>query len=126
MAPSGARRLGRIGGVLAAVALGAATASPVGAATVAPVHYAGSGNGTITTVKLRSDSVVRWTASGGSFSITLGRQKVSGKAKSGQSFATRGTYRRVVVRARGRWTVTFTALPASRRSTEHDPSARER
>jgi hypothetical protein len=101
-------------GLTVAIALPAATAPSVAAVT-APVHYAGSGNRTIATIKLRSDSVVRWTASGGSFSMKLGKLTVSGKAKSGQSFATRGTYRRVVVRAKGRWTVTFNPLPAPRR-----------
>jgi hypothetical protein len=93
----------------------AAIAAPAAVATVASVHYSGNGNRTIATVKLPSDSVVRWTASGGSFAMTVGKVKVSGRAKAGQSFATRGTYRRVAVRAKGKWTVTFTPLPGAKR-----------
>jgi hypothetical protein len=80
-----------------------------------PLRYAGSGNRTLPVVEVGSDSVVRWTASGGSFSMVSGRLKVSGKAASGQTFVTRGTYRRVQVRAKGRWTVTFTPLPIPKR-----------
>jgi hypothetical protein len=98
---------------LTVVALCAVLAAAAAAATV--VRYSGSGNRTIATVKLSSDTVVRWTATGGSFSMTSGRLKVSGKAKSGQSFATRGTFRHVVVHAKGRWTVSFTPLPAPHR-----------
>ncbi len=93
----------------------AVCAVAVATAASLPLRYAGSGNLTLAVVKVASDSVVHWTASGGSFSMVSGKLKVSGKAKRGQTFVTRGTYRRVQVRAKGKWTVTFTALPAPKK-----------
>ncbi len=94
-------------------ALGCAVATATGASV--PLRYAGSGSRTLAVVKVASDSVVRSTATGGTFSMVSGKLKVAGKAKSGQTFVTRGTYRQVQVRAKGKWSVTFTALPAPRK-----------
>jgi hypothetical protein len=111
---AGARALrALVGAALAGVLCVVAVATAAGASL--PLRYAGTGNRTLAVVKVGSDSVVRWTASGGSFSMVAGRLKVSGKAKSGQTFVTRGTYRRVQVRAKGKWTVTFTALPVPKK-----------
>ena len=105
---TGARALlvSALAGVLCVVAVATAAGATVS------LRYAGSGNRTLAVVKVASDAVVRWTASGGTFSMVSGKLKVSGKGKSGQTFVTRGTYRQVKIRAKGRWTVTFTALPA--------------
>ena len=69
------------------------------------------------TVKLARTSTVRWSSSGRRFALTdsSGKLKVSGKAKSGQTFAARGTYRGVRVRAKGRWTLTIKPLPAPKK-----------
>ena len=63
------------------------------------------------------DSVVRWTSSESRFSLTdrSAKLKVSGRAKSGQTFVVRRTYRGVRVRAAGRWTLTIAPLPAPKR-----------
>jgi hypothetical protein len=99
--------------IAVAATVGIAASSTVLGA-VSTSHYAGSGNRTVAVIRLASDSVVRWTATGGSFSMRdpSGRLKVSGKARGGQSFAVRGTFRRVQIRAKGHWTVAFSALPA--------------
>lgn len=107
-----------IGGVTAATttATAAATtfAAPIRAA--AARHWSGTGNRRLGTIRLAKDSVVRWTSSAGSFSLTdrSGRLKIGGRAKSGAGFAVRRTYRAVRVRAKGRWTLTIAPLPAPR------------
>lgn len=118
-----ARRLGRCGAMLALALLAtiaATTAAPAETAKTtkakAPAarHWSGTGNTSLGTVKLTYDGVVRWTASGGRFALTdrSGKLKVSGRAKSGQSFVVRRTYRGVRVRAKGHWTLTISPLPA--------------
>lgn len=116
------RRPARVGIALAAaaaLAIAGATATtsaaPLRAATAK--HWAGNGNRLLGTVKLTTDSVVQWTSAGKSFSLSdrTGKLKVTGKAKTGSSFAVRKTYRGVRVRAKGRWTLTITPLPAPKK-----------
>jgi len=99
------------------IAVGAATGAAPAKTTPAssrPLHWSGTGNRTLGTVKIARDSAVRWTSGGGRFEVTdRSRElRISGRAKSGQSFVVRRTYRGVRVRAAGRWTLTLTPLPA--------------
>jgi hypothetical protein len=100
---------------LSLIAVGAATAAPVAqpAATGAR-HWSGTGNRTLGTIKVVRDAAVRWTSGGRRFELTDRSRKlrVAGRAASGQSFVARRTYRGVRVRAKGRWTLTVTPLPA--------------
>jgi hypothetical protein len=81
------------------------------------LRWAAKGNLSLGTVKLTSDSVVRWTDATGSFSLrdASGHLKASSGKKGGQTFAARGTFRKVTVRAKGSWTLTITPLPAAHR-----------
>jgi hypothetical protein len=115
------RRSGRFVAALAVVVLTIACACATTSAAPATVssarHWAGNGNRVLGTVKLTTDSVVQWTSAGRSFTLSdrSGKLKVMGKAKAGQSFAVRRTYRLVRVRAKGRWTLTITPLPAPKK-----------
>jgi hypothetical protein len=124
------RRIGRrltavVGAVLIAVpAATAATTNvkkPLKTVVKTPVaktlHWAAAGNRSLGTVKLTTDSVVRWTDKAGSFSLrdASGRLKASSRTVGGETFVARGTYRKVTVTARGAWTLTITPLPASHR-----------
>jgi hypothetical protein len=99
----------------------AGTATATAAAKTKPAsttkHWSGTGNRSLGTVKLTTDSVVRWTSSGKSFSLTdrSKKLKISGRAASGQSFAVRRTYRGVRVTAKGRWTLSIAPLPAPKK-----------
>jgi hypothetical protein len=75
-------------------------------------RFAGTGDKVLGTVKLDRNSVVRWTVSGSSFELRdgSGKLKISGKDKTGQSFAAGGSYSSVKVSASGRWTLSFTSL----------------
>jgi hypothetical protein len=107
---------------LAAVALSVSAALGVSAAGSAqPVpsssralHWSGTGNRTLGTVKVTRDAAIRWTSGGRRFELTDRSRKlrISGRASSGQSFVARRTYRGVRVRAKGTWTLTLTPLPA--------------
>jgi hypothetical protein len=93
--------------------------SAAGSARPAPsssrtLHWSGTGNRTLGTVKVARDAAVRWTSGGRRFELTDRSRKlrISGRARSGQSFVARRTYRGVRVRAKGTWTFTLTPLPA--------------
>jgi hypothetical protein len=99
----------------------AAAAAPHAAASARPtgrvLRWAAKGNRALGTVRLTSDSVVRWTDATGSFSLrdAAGHLKASSSTRGGQTFAARGTFRKVTVRAKGSWTLTITPLPAAHR-----------
>ncbi|HEY5198528.1 MAG TPA: hypothetical protein VIJ51_16015 [Solirubrobacteraceae bacterium] len=95
----------------------AATKSAPAKTTVKPLHWAATGNRSLGTVKLTTDSVVRWTDKAGSFSArdASGKLKASSRTVGGETFVARGTYRKVTVKAKGAWTLTITGLPASHR-----------
>ncbi len=104
--------------VCTALAAGAVLAFPVtwseGATSPSkPLKFSGRGDRSLGTVVLKRTSVVRWTSTGKRFAVTAGSKKlnISGRRRSGQSFAAKGTYRNVKVKARGRWTLTFNPLP---------------
>jgi hypothetical protein len=124
------RRVGRrltavVGACL--IAVPAATAAtntvkkPVKTVAKTPVaktlRWAATGNRSLVTVKLTTDSVVRWTDKTGSFSVrdASGKLKASSRTVGGETFVARGTYRKVTVMAKGAWTLTITPLPASHR-----------
>jgi hypothetical protein len=98
---------------LLALAIGL-TCSAGAATTAKSKHWSGKGSKTLGTVVIARTSVVKWTSTGKLFSLTDKAKKikkVSGKARSGQSFIAKGTYRVVRVIAKGRWTLTVTPLP---------------
>lgn len=120
------RRRRRRASRLTAVALSLSAALAVSAAGSAqpvspssrPLHWSGTGNRTLGTVKVVRDAAVRWTSSGRRFELTDRARKlrISGRAGSGQSFVARRTYRDVRVKAKGRWTLTITPLPAPKKA----------
>lgn len=81
----------------------------------APRTWSGTGDKALGTITLKRSAVVRWTIAGGStFALEdpTGALKISGKGKSGQSFAAAGTYKAVTVGAKGRWTLSVAQLGA--------------
>jgi hypothetical protein len=77
-----------------------------------PQTFSGDGDRSIGTIALTRSAVVRWTVSGGSFSVTdaSGKLRITGKATSGQTFAAAGKYPSSKVSASGHWTLTFRSL----------------
>ncbi len=105
-------------GVLLAGALTAGSTAATAAKNVpaagAIQRWSGTGDRVLGTVKLTRTSTVRWSSTGRRFVLTdtSRKLKISGKTKSGQTFAARGSYRGVRVQAKGRWTLTIKPLPA--------------
>jgi hypothetical protein len=68
-------------------------------------QFSGNGLRTLDTVRIRRDSILRWSTQGGSFGIKSSSFELNASAQSGQTTIPRGTYHRLRVRASTPWTL---------------------